>query len=347
MWANDFAMSPNEFSDRMVAELKFTWAVDEFNSLYIGLHNESDAQYFQPTSQHGAASAIGVSNAWAGLNRAWFTTDLAKAFKLPVGVVAKMGFEEWKNKDFTKVFVREYEDIVGKGYKLWGGQVEIVPSAQFTLRGNWSWDPNDLAAMVGGYGVVGPVAYEAAYYSHSGMSGAGGTLNGDGDLGLIEAGFLFKQDVAEGLNLAVPVALNYDLDKADTETVPAYDIRGGARLNYKGMFAGGFVLASKEESELNSAIVELWAKPVADKPLELIAIIGLGIDDAIYAEMLDSAEVTLKYMIGKSAWWLGLLWNADGGQNLAKKLADFNIGGATGTAAVEHTAVFMRGQVTF
>ena len=58
-----------------------------------------------------------------------------------------------------------------------------------------------------------------------------------------------------------------------------------------------------------------------------------------YAETIDSMEVTVKYTMGKVLWYLGLLWNNDGGAKIAKEWADFTVAGS------ETTAIYMRGKV--
>ena len=59
----------------------------------------------------------------------------------------------------------------------------------------------------------------------------------------------------------------------------------------------------------------------------------------LFAETFDSMEVTVRYTMGKVHWYLGLLWNNDGGAKIAKEWADFTVAGN------ETTAIYMRGKV--
>lgn len=331
-----------EYSDKPIIEFKWTIKTDDFNTLYIELDGNSTDDL-----NTDVAASLG-KKIEQPFDRAWFTSDLGKALKLPVGVLAKVGFEEWKNKDGIKVTKTEWEDILSKAFKKWGGQVEIMPSPMFTIRSNWSWNPDeDLAGgvkqyfMAGAYGASGPVAFEAAY-----------NTNGKGEmaLGVIEGGVKFAQDVSPDLNVGVAVSGDYDMD--DEANVAAYwRAAVGANVLFKKMASLGLAWrgqsdpADVSDFETGALQVNAWAMPVAGQPLELMAQVGIGLAEDKYPETFDSFEVALKYSIGKAYFYLGLLFNAELGQYVAKEWADLDVSPTTGANST--TGLIFRGGISF
>jgi hypothetical protein len=324
------------YSDKPDIEVKWTVKTDDFNSVYIELDGES-------TDNIGGTGDL-TKAIEAPFDRAWFSTDLGKALKLPVGVVTTIGFNEWKNKDGNKVTKGEWEDIIGKGFKKWGVQFEVMPAPIVTLRSTFVLDADEKAIMVGAYGAQGPVSYEAAYY----------TNGQDPDLGFIEGGVKFVQDVAEGINLAVAVNGAYDMFDgakdvkdplsgavliAGAPYVPFWQAGVGVSVMYQKMASLGIGwrgeswkwdddVFDKLDTELGSMQVDLWAMPIADQPLELYAVLGLGLGDSdIYDSMFDSFEVSVKYTVGKAYFYVGYLYNAEEGFFIAKEAADLDVYG--------------------
>jgi len=337
MWAQDFGPG-KEFSDRPILELKFTYKADDFTSVYVELEEGPLASQGDtgPGTYPGSVTNATLADAGydvqiTGLDRAYFTTDIGKQLKLPVGVVAMYGLNEWNNKDGIKVTKSEYEDFLGeKDIRTWGAQIEVMPAPMVTIRSNWAWnpgaqDPNKSQILVGAYGTVAPVTYEATYF----------TNNQDGfDQGWIEGGVKFAQDMTPEINVAVSASAEYDMSDA---AVFEWLAQVGAQALYNKMASLGLAWRGYDGFEAGGMQVQLWAMPIAN--VELFAIIGLGLDDTLYAETFDSMEVTVKYTMGKVLWYLGLLWNNDGGGMIAKEWADFTVGGN------ETTAIYMRGKV--
>lgn len=328
MWAQDFGPG-KEFSDRPILELKFTWKADDFTSVYVELEEgplagEGDTLGLTDVDPGGTN---GYDIAIEGLDRAYFTTDLGKQLALPVPVVVMYGLNEWNNKDGIKVTKSEWEDYLGeRDIRTWGAQVDVTAAEMVTLRSNWAWNPgaqnpNKPQIMIGAYGTVAPVTYEAAYF----------TNNKDFDLGWIEGGAEYNGDVAEGINLAVAFMGEYDMD------LETYGLQAGVQVLYNNMASAGLAWRGIEDELAGGVQLQVWAMPVAN--VELLGIIGLGLDEDIYAETFDSMELSVKYTMGKVLWYLGLLWNNDGGQKIAKEWADFTVEGN------ETTAIFMRGKV--
>jgi len=342
MWAQDFGPG-KEFSDRPILELKFTYKADDFTSVYVELEegplaSQGDTGVAGPASPPssvgvGSTADAGYNVAIAGLDRAYFTTDVGKQLKWPVGVVAMYGLNEWNNKDGIKVTKSEWEDWLGeRDIRTWGAQIEVMPAPMITLRSNWAWNAgsNFAQVLVGAYGTVAPVTYELTYF----------TNNKAFEDGWIEGGVKFAQDVATGINFALAVNGEYDM-AGDTYPILGDDVNWlaqvGAQILYNNMASLGVAWRGYDGYASGNAQVQVWAMPVAN--VELLGIVGLGLNDDIYAETFDSLEVTVKYTMGKVLWYLGLLWNNDGGMMIAKEWADFTVTGN------ETTAIYMRGKV--
>ncbi len=71
--------------------------------------------------------------------------------------------------------------------------------------------------------------------------------------------------------------------------------------------------------------------PVAGKPLEIYIVAGLGLNSDLYAETFDSLEASVKYTIGKTAYYLGYYFQADGtgmaGMGIAREWLDMDVAG--------------------
>jgi hypothetical protein len=339
MWAQDFGPG-KEFSDRPILEMKFTYKADDFTSVYVEFEEgpiDAAQARFSPEGDTNLNADGGFDVQFEGLDRAYFTTDVGKQLKLPVGVVAMYGLNEWNNKDGIKVTKSEWEDFLGeRDIRTWGAQIDVMAAPMVTLRSNWAWnpgaiDPNKPQIMVGAYGMVAPITYEAAYF----------TNGKEFDAGWLEAGVKFAQDVAKGINVAVAVNGEYDLDDGNTYVVLGEQnewlLQVGAQALYNNMASLGLAWRSWDAYVAGGLQLQVWAMPIAN--VELYGIIGFGLDDDLYAETFDSMEVTVKYTMGKVLWYLGLLWNNDGGSKIAKEWADFTVAGN------ETTAIYMRGKV--
>jgi hypothetical protein len=336
MWAQDFGPG-KEFSDRPILEMKFTYKADDFTSVYVEFEEGPLASEGDTTGLTDVGATLGYDMQFDGLDRAYFTTDIGKQLKLPVGVVAMYGLNEWNNKDGIKVTKSEWEDFLGeRDIRTWGAQIEVMPAPMVTLRSSWAWnpgaiDPNKAQFLIGAYGTVAPVTYEFTYF----------TNNKEFDAGWLEGGVKFAQDVTPAINVAAAVNAEYDLDDGNTYVVLGEQnewlLQVGAQALYNKMASLGVAWRSWDAYTAGGLQLQLWAMPVAN--VELLGIIGFGLDDDLFAETFDSMEVTVKYTMGKVLWYLGLLWNNDGGSFIAKEWADFTVGGN------ETTAIYMRGKV--
>jgi len=393
MWAQDF--NGSNFSDRPILELKFNWVADAFTTAYVeleegpmssqgdttaatlsGTFTDSNGDTVtvtlpNPVTTGGAQGGFrnvystvadrGYNVAIHGLDKAYFTTDVGKALKTPVPVVVMYGYNEWNNKDGIKVTKSEYEDFLGEAdIRNWGAQVEITPNPAVTIRSNWAWNPGAVGLdegqfLIGAYGTVAPITYEITYDTH-GFSP---------DLGWIEGGLKFAQDVSADLNVAVMAAFQYDMASVDdyTEvagvtTIPAYaftalgdsliaddaayQLQAGIQVMYQKMAAFG-VSYRGAEGLLDGAVqLQGYFTPKAGDPLEAFVQLGLGLNGDVFANMMDSAEVALRYTMGKVQWYLGFFWNAEFGRAIAKEWADFDLFEVPGG---ETSAIFMRGKL--
>jgi len=358
----DFA-SGKEFSDQARFELKFNWVVDEFNTAYLEFEEGTMAfvSGTAGTTTAGRGFAPGASADFSNLgdgsvpdllvDKAWFVTDVGKAFKLPVGVRFKFGLEEWNGYDGTRVTKSEWEDFLGeRDFRTWGGQLELVPSPMMTLRTSWAWNPdaNDGSFqnvfLVGAYGTVAPIAYEVTYYTN----GTSTTMNPDGEFGKgwPEGGFEFNQDMTPQVNVGLAVNGEYDMgDNTGTVAAPTWRIQVGAQMLYNKMASVGIAWRGQEEATAGGLQLQGWAMPMADKPLELYVTAGIVLDDAFTTagETFDSLEASLKYTFGKVAYYVGLYYAVEDTGNIAKEWLDMDLAGAGKGTATDTTAVWIRG----
>lgn len=366
--ATDFAAG-KEFSDQARFELVFKWVVDDYNTAYLefeeGTMPYTISSAGVPATIDGRGFATGTSADWANLydgsvadllvDKAYFVTDVGKAFKLPIGVKFKFGLEEWNNADSIKVTKSEWEDFLGeRDFRTWGGQIEIMPAPMITLRSSWAWNPdasdNSLknVFLVGAYGTVAPISYEVTYYTNSaanGVNAAGATNpppNADGEFnqGWLEGGVKFVQDISKDLNIAAAVNAEYDMvDNA----APAWRAQIGAQAMFMKMASLGLAWRGQEDAEAGGLQVQGWAMPIKDKPLELYVTVGLGLDDTLYPEVFDSMEASVKYAFGKVAYYLGFYYAVEGTGGIAKEWLDIDVAGAGKGAATDTTALWIRG----
>jgi len=384
MWANDFGPG-KEFSDRPILELKFNWVADDLTTAYVELEEgpmgsqgdttaivltDTNGDITIPTFTGNALSPGGFRSAYttladagydvkiAGLDKAYFTTNVGKALKLPVPVSVMYGYNEWNNKDGIKVTKTEFEDFLGEAdIRTWGAQVEITPDPAVTLRSNWAWNPGGFGTksqfLVGAYGTVAPITYEVTYFTHGMEMGKN----------WIEGGLEFNQDMTPDVNLAVSFSGEYDMaddqDYADLGfaygapyewtgmTDPAqYMLQAGVQVMYQKMFGFGLAWRGAEEFIAGALQPQVYFTPKAGDPMELFAQIGLGFDSDIFDSSFDSMEVALRYTMGKVQWYLGFLYGADLNKGIAREWSDFDVNGmVVGKVGTETTAIFMRGKL--
>jgi len=328
----------------------------------------------------------------AGLDNVYFTTDLGAVFKLPVPTKVMYGLKEWQGWDTgIRATKTEYEDFLGEAdIRTWAVQLEVAPSPMVTLRftgawnggatdalvigtdqvapASWATDGNQALYLIGAYGTVAPISYELTYFSNNNEMGKG----------WIEGGVKFAQDMTPDVNVAVIGAFEYDLqddpypaygwggynytavetsDAAAPSAAPnaAYMLQAGAQVMFQKMASFGVSWRGAEDMLSGAVQLQAWAMPLAGKPLEVMAQVGLGLDSDVFDETLDSYEIALRYTIGKTVWYFGYLFNAEYGRAVAKEWADFDIagvypGGTSTTAGTEALrseagAIFMRGRI--
>jgi hypothetical protein len=382
MWAQDFGPG-KEFSDRPILELKFTYKADDFTSVYVELE-EGPLNSQGDTAGGTSGAAGGLRNVYsttadagydvkiAGLDRAYFTTDVGKAMKLPVPVVVMYGYQEWNGKDGIKVTKSEFEDYLGEAdIRNWGAQIEVMPSPMVTLRSNWAWNPNAAvdpakgAWLINAYGTVAPISYELTYFTH-GFEFA---------QGWIEGGVKFAQDINKDINVAAMVGFEVDMasgvDYFDAAAYGANDIRAygwktvdvdataavdnkeaptswylmqaGLQVMYQKMMALGVSYRGAEAMLAGAVQLQGYFTPKAGDPLEAFVNLGLGLDTDTFDSAFDSVEVALRYTMGKVMWYLGFFYNAEFGRGVAKEQADFDL---ANVPFGETSAIFMRGKVS-
>jgi hypothetical protein len=335
MFAQDL-MAGKEFSDKPQYELKFNFNVDDYNTAYLEI--EENPMELRTGPGFTTADISNAGNGLAILDKAYWTTDVGAALGLPVGVTFKVGAEEWKNKDAIKVTKSEWEDNLGKSFKTWGGQVEIMPADMITIRSNWTWNADPKYFLIGAYGTVAPVTYELTY-----------STNGqEFDKGWLEGGAEFNQDVTSDINVGVAVLGEYDLQDLGTVANPTWQVQAGAQALYKSMASLGVAWRGQDQATAGGLQLQVWAAPIADKPLELYALVGLGLDDAKYPESFDSMEISLKYSFGSAEYWLGYFYAPAGSQGIAKEALDEDVAGVAGKGAgpSDTGAIWFRGKIS-
>lgn len=341
-----------EYSDQPRYEIKWTWTPDEFTKAYLefeegpmspGFGTGTDAAGINATGGTTAdwGWGDGVNTAGALPDKAWVWTDLGKAFKLPIPVSFKFGLEEWQGPDSLTVTMSDWEEYEAEGpadFRTWGGQIEVTPVPMVTIRTQWAWNPDPRELIVTAYGAVDAVKYEVTYSTNS---------QKDFDQGWIEGGAQYVADVAEGINVGVLLAGQYDMQDIGTIGSPTWRLEAGAQLLYNKMASLGLAWRGQDEATAGGLQVQGWAKPMADKPLEIYIIAGLGLDSDLYAETFESLEASVKYTIGKTAYYLGYYFQADptgaASSGIAKEWLDMDVAGANKGTRNETGAIWFRG----
>jgi hypothetical protein len=332
MYAQDLAAG-KEFSDKPMYELKFNFDVDEFNTAYLEFEEGPMSPGF--ASQASADSGYAITANGAPLpDKAWFQTDIGAAFDLPVGLTFKFGLEEWNNKDGIKVTKSEWEDFLGEAdFRTWGAQVEIMPADVATIRAQWAWNQDPKNILIGAYGTIDPVTYEVTYTNNK----------QDLDQGWIEAGAEFATDVTSDINVAVALMGEYDMSDAADALGIRYGLQAGAQALYKGMASLGLAWRGIEDYIAGGLQVQVWAMPIADTPLELYGLVGLGLDSDVYPESFDSLEISVKYSFGKAEYWIGYFYAPAGSGGIAKEALDE---GVAGLGTSDTGAIWVRGKIS-
>ncbi len=382
MWANDFGPG-KEFSDRPILELKFNWVADDLTTAYVELEEGPMGSQGDTAIPNGGSTALGnplvpggfrsVYTTLAdqgydvkitGLDKAYFTTNVGKALKLPVPVSVMYGYNEWNNKDGIKVTKTEFEDFLGEAdIRTWGAQIEVTPDPAVTLRSNWAWNPGIAGAkanfLIGAYGTIAPITYEVTYFTHAMEMGKN----------WIEGGLEFNQDMTKDVNLAVAFSGEYDMadaqDYTDLGALAGFDsaygwasagtvvapdaqymLQVGVQVMYQKMIGFGLAWRGAEDMMAGALQPQLYYTPKAGDPMELFAQLGLGLDSDAFDTVFDSMEVALRYTMGKVQWYLGFLYGADLNRGIAREWSDFDVAGMkVGQVGGETTAIFMRGRV--
>jgi hypothetical protein len=320
-WLHDFNLGGLKAGDPLTtvgsfltgpqAELILKAVVDDNASVYLEIEE--------------AAGSVGV------FDKANFTLNLGGIFDLPVGVKVITGWDEYDMFDAVKVTMGEYEDVIGTDIIAWGHQVDIMVNDMVSLRALWA---NDFG--VKGFAAGIAVTYDPIYVEVSLVQDDSTPEDfGKGD---IEAGLEFAMEAAEGINVGAAVTMDYDIEDAvsgDSDWM----LGAAVALNYMDMAKLGVAFKGMTDSEVNSMQIDIEAMPTDMIGLSLVA--GLGLDDAVYAEMFDSFEGAVKMMVGPSTWYLGVLWIADGGVGIAREKSDFT------TPATDSMSVFMRGELKY
>jgi len=340
-----------EYSDQPRYEIKWTWTPDEFTKAYLEFEEGPMSPGFGTGFDVSGINATGGTSAdwgWGdGVNtfgalpdKAWVVTDVGKAFKLPIGVTFKFGLEEWQGPDSLTVTVSDWEEYMAESpadFRTWGGQIEIMPAPMLTIRTIWAWNPDPREFIVSAYGTVTPIKYEFTYSTNS--------QDKFGD-GWLEGGAQYVADVTKDINLGVLLAGEYDLQDIGTIGSPTWRLQAGAQVLYQKMASLGLAWRGQDQAETGGLQVQGWAKPMKDQPLELYVIAGLGLNDDLYAETFESLEASVKYTIGKTAYYLGYYFQPERGaaasSSIAKEWLDMDVAGANKAPYNDTGAIWVR-----
>jgi hypothetical protein len=302
----------DSFQENPVIEVKVNVAWDDNTELYVELE-EGDYN-------------VGI------FDKAHFTLDIGGLYMLPVGITVRTGIDEYDLFDESKVTLGEWEDVIGTDWVLFGHQVDIAVNEMVAIRALWA---NDFG--VKGYSIGAAVTYDPVYvevgYVEIGALEDGEEI-GKGD---IEVGSEFAMDVADGINVAAAVNLDYDLEDSGSLD-PEWTLGAAGALSYMEMATLGVAFVGMTDSEANSMQVDVEVSPIEDVSVILIA--GLGLDDDVYPETFDSFEGSLKLGIGPSTWWLGILYVADGGWAIAKEQSEID-------PATDSMSLWMRTEIKY
>jgi hypothetical protein len=323
-WMNDF--NNKEYQEGPVVEIKLNAVVDDTASIYIELEEGASGI---GGSQNVSEAALGVDINGDGdtldevavgpqriLDKAYFDLDLGAIFMLPVGVTIRTGWDEYDLFDASKITVGEYEDVIGTDWQEWGHQIDVAVNDMIAIRALWANNPDYKAYSFGVAVTYDPVYVEVGYVEV-------GTDEIDSEIGKgdIEVGSEFSMDVADGINVAAAVNLDYDLNEASTDDT-AWLLGAAAAMTYNDMVTLGLAFRGMTDSEANSMQVDLSASPLENLTVFLIA--GIGLDSDIYDDAFESFEGSVQLMIGPSTWYAGMIWSAETAPTvIASEKADF------------------------
>jgi hypothetical protein len=316
-WLNDYTNKAFEQNPEVIVGVNAT--VDENSSVYIELEEGPRAEF------------TGTSDATFPFDKAYFTLDLGGIFDLPVGVTVRTGFDEYDPFDAAKVTFGEWEDVIGTDAHAWGNEINVAATEQVAIRVLWA---NDFALKQFAAGVA--VTYDPIYVETSFV-----TSGEDASAGSIESGAEFAMDVADGINVGAAVTMYYDLEDATT-TDSLWKLGAAVTATYNDMATLGVAFRGMTDSEVNSLQIDLSAMPT--EMVGVFVAVGLGLDDAVYPEMLDSIEGSVQVMLGPSTWYFGVISVTDSartGAIIAREKSDFV------TPANDSLSAFVRGELKY
>ena len=325
-------MTDEVFANAGVIELKIDGMIDDNTSAYIELEENPKPNGY---------SIPGLF----GLDKAHLTVDVGAAMDLPVGLTINAGFNEFKVKDGIKVTKGEYEDWLGFATNDWGYQIEIMPVADMdiTIRTQFTGDWDAEGMLIGAYGTIDPVTFEAAYVIPGGWAT---------DTGVIEAGAEGNLEVGPG-TLGVAATMDYYLDpENDGYTDYDGDIEFGAGVDFTmedGLVRGGVALRGNSDDALGGVALYVSSAPPQAEGLEAFLSIGLAVAEAFATDTaeaisspekgLDSVDFGLSYALGGSTWYVGYLYSVEGGK-IAKEWAELDPAGEEGAIYIRAKAEF-------
>lgn len=301
--------------------------VDDNNTLYIEFEEGSRTEFYDQLPVVTADAGVGLPG---GFDKAYFTSNIGAILKLPVALTWRTGFDEYDLFDAVKVTFGEWEDTIGSDLHSWGNEINVNVDpvvVRFAWSSDFSWTYKGFLAGIAA--TVAPLYFEVGYYEKAEETGKGD----------VEAGVEFAQDMAEGINVAAAGTVNYDIENAAGDA--QWTAGAAVLVTYNKMVSGGVAWKGVQDNEAGGLQVDLWAKPSAGQPLEIYAALGIGLDEDLYAETMDSFEGSLMYKFGASTWYLGLLWIADGGTGIAREKSDFVNPGT------DSTSLFMRAELKY
>ncbi len=336
-WYNDF--NAKNFYQGPEVIIGVNAKIDDNNSLYIEIEEGPRPELL---AKVGPQANLDPDNIFP-FDKAYFTVDLGKVFKLPVGLTWRTGFDEYDPYDGVKVSWGEWEDVIGSDLHTWGEEFNITKD-MVQARVAWGNDFSYKEFLAGVAVKYDPVWVEVSYVNY------GSEDFGKGD---IEAGVEVNYAVSKELMVGAAFDMDFDLEETGTtyghQGDSEYTLGAGLCVNYNKMVSLGIGWQGVQDYIAGGVQVDLWAQPVADKPLQLWAAVGLGLDEDVYSESFDSFEASLSYVFGKATTYFGVFWAAeDGGTGIkttnpiAREKMDFIT-----AVPYDQMAIFMRAELKY
>ncbi len=295
--AGDFA---KEYAEETEVELNLDVQVDEWNSLYF----ESDVA--GDTAAWDTSPPLGIGEAALESNLGGWIGDFTGA-PLPFGLTYKIGFAEWSYTDVADVSHYELENLAVEDFEAIGHQVSLTFVDMVNVYMAHGFDADlgngDLAPTLFGVDAmipiegVGTLGLETVYSFYPGLEDFG-----DGHLGF---GVFFGMPIIPDLD--GELAASYTMDLDDDAVTEWYWGVGGAVNYLDGLVGASFSLGGMDDSEVSALGLGLSSAVLPDL-LSFEAGIALGLDDDVWEETMNSADISMTFSPGAASFTLGYFW---------------------------------------